>query len=76
MSNYAPIGASSETDFSMDLNNADSAIYRGLQFTIADLEGYTELTTLYDQFMITKVVVEFLCTITGSDAGVVGPTRI
>lgn len=69
----APIGSSSEADFSMDLNNPDSAIYRGLQFTLGDLEGYTELTTLYDQFMITKVVVEFLWTITGSDAGVVGP---
>lgn len=69
----APIGASSEADFSIDCNNADSAIYRGLQFTLADLEGYTELTTLYDQFMITKVVIEMLWTITGSDAGVVGP---
>jgi hypothetical protein len=69
----APIGSSSETDFSMDLNNADSAIYRGLQFTLGDLENYTELTQLYDQYMITKVVMEFLWTITGSDAGVVGP---
>lgn len=69
----APIGASSEADFSIDCNNGDSAIYRGLQFTLADLEGYTELTTLYDQFCITKVVMEFLWTITGSDAGVVGP---
>lgn len=69
----APLGSSSEADFSIDCNNGDSAIYRGLQFTLGDLEGYTELTQLYDQYMITKVVVEFLWTITGSDAGVVGP---
>ncbi len=66
-------GASSEADFSIDCNNADSQIYRGLQFTLADLENYTELTSLYDQYMITKVVLEFLWTLTGTDAGVVGP---
>lgn len=67
------INTLSESDFSIDCNNASSNIYRGLAFRLSDLQDYTELTQLYDRYTITKVVLEWIWTLTGTDAGVVGP---
>lgn len=68
------IGTLSEGDFSIDVNTNDSQYYRGLSFRLNDLEGYTELTRLYDRYVITKVVLEWIWTITTpSGAGASGP---
>lgn len=57
------ITALREGDFSVDTSSALGAYYRGLSFYLHDLQGYSELTALYDQYMITKVVLDFQWTI-------------
>jgi len=65
------ITALREGDFSVDTSSALGAYYRGLSFYLHDLQNYTELTALYDQYCITKVVLDFQWTIvdTGTTNG-------
>ncbi len=60
------ITALRESDFSVDTAGGGGAFYRGLSFHLDDLEGYLELKNLYDQYTITKVVLDFNWTLTAT----------
>lgn len=57
------ITALKEGDWSVDTSTGVGAYYRGLAFRLSDLQDYTELAALYDQYMITKVVLDFQWTL-------------
>lgn len=67
------ISALREGDFSINTATGTGEYFRGLSFGLSDLEGYTELTALYDRYRITKVVLDFQWTLTNTVAGAVGP---
>lgn len=68
------INTTIESGFSVDTSGGIGAYHRAISFKLSDLENYTELSSLYDQYMITKVVLDFQWTLTGvSDAGGIGP---
>ena len=52
-----------ESDFSVDTSTGLGAYYRGLGFRLSDLQDYTELSHLYDRYVITKVVLDFQWTL-------------
>lgn len=59
------INIGTETNFSVNTAVAPTGEYlRSLSFKLNDLENYGELTSLYDQYMITKVVLDFQWTLT------------
>ena len=60
------ISALREGDFSVDTLSGLGAYYRALSFHLDDLEGYNELKNLYDQYTITKVVLDFNWTLTAT----------
>lgn len=53
-----------EGDWNVDTSGGLGAYYRALSFRISDLQDYTELTHLYDQYTITKVILDFQWTLT------------
>lgn len=68
------IGTITEADFSQDVNDNLTLYYQAHTFQLDDLEGVADLTRLYDRYMITKVVLEWIWTITTpSGAGASGP---
>jgi len=62
-----------ETDFSVDTATALGQYYRGLSFRLSDLQDYTELSHLYDQYVITKIVLDFQWTLTSVAGMANGP---
>lgn len=61
-----------ETNFSVNTTIAPhlGEYLRAISFKLSDLENYGELTQLYDQYMITKVVLDFQWTLVATG----GPT--
>lgn len=55
-----------EGDWNIDTSSGLGVFYRGLSFRISDLQDYTELTHLYDQYTITKVILDFQWTLTAT----------
>lgn len=53
------ITALKEGDWNVDTDSGTGAYYRALAFRLSDLQDYTELAALYDQYMITKIVLDF-----------------
>ena len=60
------ITTGTETNFSVDTSSGLGEFLRGISFKLSDLQQYGELTSLYDRYMITKVVLDFQWTITAT----------
>lgn len=58
------IATGTETNFSINTSGGEGEFLRAASFKLSDLEQYGELTSLYNQYMITKVVLDFQWTIT------------
>lgn len=55
-----------ETNFSVNTSGGEGEFLRAATFKLSDLQAYGELYNIYDQYMITKVVLDFQWTITAT----------
>lgn len=56
-----------ESNFSVNTSGGEGEFLRGASFKLSDLQAYSELYNIYDQYKITKVVLDFQWTITATE---------
>ena len=56
-----------ESNFSINTSGGEGEFLRGASFKLSDLQAYSELYNIYDQYKITKVVLDFQWTITATE---------